>query len=234
MTMRSATGFACAWLALLGIAAPSLSQAETPPCEELADFVARTGEDSGIGGTGRSGGNGGDDDDSGVGGTGIYGSITGFGSVCVNGLRVHHDADTAIELNGRSASRESLGIGHVVWIHAETRGTGLYARRLSGLSAAVGPLTAIDVAGRQLEIGRLSVRVPEDAVVLDEHSVRLGLGGFVLGDSLDVSGFPTHEGNLVATRIERVVGERARRYTAPALKELLREAPGLSHVSIEG
>lgn len=232
--MRSTAWLACAGLALSALLSP-VARADvahaTTPCEELADFVARTGEDSGIGGTGHSAGG----DDSGIGGTGIYGSITGFGSVCVNGLRVHHDAGTKIEVNGRNAGSESLGLGHVVWIHARARDGRMHAERLSVLSAAVGPVTAIDLPGRRLEIGRLTVQVPEEAILLDDRGRRReDLAAFAPGDSLDVSGLPTPDGTLVATRIERVTGERSRRYTAPALTELLRGAPDLSHVSIEG
>src|SRR5690349_21550179 len=60
----------------------------------------------GIGGTGAvAGGVGGtgigsESDNGGIGGTGIVGTITGFASICVNGLEVHFNNDVPVSENG--------------------------------------------------------------------------------------------------------------------------------------
>src|SRR2546422_4023925 len=52
----------------------------------------------GIGGTGI-----GKDGSGGIGGTGIVGVITGFASICVNGVEVHYDASPPVSADGRPA-----------------------------------------------------------------------------------------------------------------------------------
>ncbi|MBW2294753.1 MAG: hypothetical protein JRG94_20940 [Deltaproteobacteria bacterium] len=70
----------------------------------------RGSEESGIGGTGYSGGDG-DEEESGIGGTGVFGTITAFGSICVNGLRIHYDDETPITLDGKASTTGALAIG---------------------------------------------------------------------------------------------------------------------------
>src|SRR5262249_41510449 len=82
----------------------------------------------GTGGTGVDpGGTGGTGvDPGGIGGTGqraeaeigVLGVITGFGSICVNGIEVHYDANTHVALNGDLSSASALGIGQVVSVLA--------------------------------------------------------------------------------------------------------------------
>ena len=55
----------------------------------------------GIGGTGLEA-------NSGIGGTGIVGVITGFGSICVNGLELFYFTDTPVDLDGKKISSEAL------------------------------------------------------------------------------------------------------------------------------
>src|SRR5213075_3081748 len=50
----------------------------------------------GVGGTGI----GSESDNGGIGGTGIVGTITGFASICVNGLEVHFSNDVPVSENG--------------------------------------------------------------------------------------------------------------------------------------
>src|SRR6185369_3233583 len=74
----------------------------------------------GIGGTGiRTGGIGGTGiSNGGIGGTGIVGVITGFASICVNGVEVHYGADTPVLADGRQAQAGDLAVGQVVAVSA--------------------------------------------------------------------------------------------------------------------
>lgn len=215
--------------ALLGIGAGLLFAA---PVHAADPACVEVGDEGGIGGTGVQPRGG---DDSGIGGTGIYGAITRVSELCVNGLYVHLSVATQISINGRAASVDRLAVGQVVWVVAETREGRLYADRVEALSAAVGPLTAIDAAGRRLELGRLAVRVPMDAILVGEAGETLeDLGQLRLGQSLDVSGLSEPGGELAATRIARVTGARAARYHAPPLQRLVYGASGLGRLSVEG
>ncbi len=132
------------------------------------------GDDSGIGGTGLSGG-----DDSGIGGTGIYGTITAFGSICVNGLRVHYDEGTPVEVDGSAASASSLAIGQVVAVDALTHGgeSGeLTARSVSVHSLLSGPITGIDERAQMLDVMGAPVEVSAEAFA---HAAQLGVGSRV-------------------------------------------------------
>ena len=237
--MRRLCALAVAALAA-GLLAGAPVRAADPACADVADEsgIGGTGaeprgdDNSGIGGTGIQPRGG---DDSGIGGTGIYGMVTRADELCVNGLHVHLQASTGIWLNGQPASGDALAPGLVVWIRATERDGQLYADRIDALSAAVGTLTAIDAAGRRIELGRLSVRVAPGAILVDADGGPLAdLARLRVGESLDVSGFYEPDGLLAATRIERVSGARAVRYIAPPIARLVYAAEGLHQLSIEG
>src|SRR5262245_15808618 len=76
----------------------------------------------------------------GIGGTGIVGAITGFGSICVNGLRVQYDVHTAISVNGEGAPASALHLGQVVAVDATVRGNDVHAKRIEVVHEVVGPI----------------------------------------------------------------------------------------------
>ena len=85
----------------------------------------------GIGGTGAAEG--------GIGGTGLIGVITGFASICVNGVEVHYDTGTPVSADGLPMSLDHLAVGQVVAVQAIGEGDQLSARSISIMRAAVGP-----------------------------------------------------------------------------------------------
>jgi hypothetical protein len=141
----------------------------------------------GIGGTGALAGGG-------TGGTGIVGAITGFASVCVNGLEVHYDAATPISRAGLPASVADLALGQVLVIDAAPGARGLTARRMAILDALVGPVTAL--APDRLEVMGQTLRLDE--------AVWAAPGNPALGATLRVAGFRDQHGALRATRVETV------------------------------
>lgn len=156
------------------------------------------GDDSGIGGTGRSGGDesgfggtglsGGDD--SGIGGTGIYGTITAFGSICVNGLRVHYDDDTPVEFDGESAHASLLEVGQVVVVEAMGRAGELHATRVGVHSLLTGPITAFDADARSIDVMGARVELEADAFARAEAmepGTRVSIGGLRRGDGVVVA-----------------------------------------------
>ena len=193
-------------------------------CQKQTDGIGGTGqqprpspkprpnddEKDGVGGTGHStpqhlekdaAVRGGD----GIGGTGIVGIVTGFGSICVNGLEVEYDDSTAIDSNGAAASPADLAIGQLVVVEATGRGDRLRAERIAVRDAAVGPAFAIDPARGELVVLGQTVRVGSDAVLGDRASQRpLALGDIAIGNFLAVSGLRQADGIVVATRVDRV------------------------------
>jgi hypothetical protein len=145
------------------------------------------GDDDGVGGTGAA-------PSDGVGGTGLFGTITGFGSICVNGQHVDYDAATRIEVDGRPASATELAVGQVARADAKRNRNGrLYARSIAVDHALVGPVDAIDPAQNQIEVMGQRVALAPQA--------RGDLRILRKGDSVAVSGMRNASGELVATRV---------------------------------
>ncbi|HEY1286879.1 MAG TPA: DUF5666 domain-containing protein [Burkholderiales bacterium] len=181
-------------------------------CAAFAGASAAACRDpGGIGGTGvEPGGTGGTGiDPGGIGGTGqsaaaeigVLGVITGFGSICVNGIEVHYDANTQVALNGDLSSAGALRIGQVVSVLAIGSGTQARAHWIDVVDAAVGPVTGVENAGAMLQVNRERVRI-EPSTVFGPGLGRAQLASAQAGDILRVSGLRNAEGVIVATRVE--------------------------------
>lgn len=153
---------------------------------------------SGTGGTGLQGG----DEGSGTGGTGILGTVTGFGSVCVNGLRVAYDESTPVVRNGRKISSGELAVGQVVRITTRP-GTPLHAQRIAVENAMSGPVTRVELSQNRIWVMDQPVELPPNAPVFDRVSGRSrSRGEIATGSHVDISGQRRSDGVVVATRVE--------------------------------
>ncbi|MGB0619753.1 MAG: DUF5666 domain-containing protein [Myxococcota bacterium] len=196
------------------------------------------GEDSGIGGTGRSGedsgigGTGRGDDESGIGGTGIFGTVTAFGSLCVNSLRVQYDENVEVEINGARASSADLAVGQVVYAVAHRHDGRLVAGRIEVWSAAVGVVE--EGVRRRTSGGGMRFRVGDREVSAQPATELVGgdLEDLHAGRHVDVSGLPTDDGTIVASRIVFVdSGARVPQHI-PSLRELVSRS-AVGRVSVE-
>lgn len=147
----------------------------------------------GLGGTGIvAGGLGGTGIDAGgVGGTGIVGIITGFASVCVNGLEVQFDATTPVAEDGRAVPLGSLAVGQLVAIQAvQVNGQGgeLVARSIAVLHTLVGPVDSIQGA-------RGEMQVLGQTVLLRAQTQP----GLQVGQWVQVSGYRRADGHIEAS-----------------------------------
>ena len=180
-----------ALLAVLGLAAltacsgpattpPKLSgtACRSTPAGHAAD-VGRATADRGIGGTGQMA-------ERGIGGTGIVGTITGFGSVCVDGVEVGIDPAAPVLMDGTPQTAASLSIGQVAAIAAETTPEGLQARSLSVRHEVTGPVQSVG-AGRLVVAGQ---------------RVRSNQPSPQLGSWVTISGLRDPEGIIHASRID--------------------------------
>ncbi|MDB5415816.1 MAG: hypothetical protein JWR10_4151, partial [Rubritepida sp.] len=144
-------------------------------------------DDRGIGGTGMLAENVADDD-RGIGGTGIVGVVTGFASICVNGLHVGYEPGMPVAFDGLVARPDALRAGQVVVISATDRGGVLRARSVAVRYEVSGPVEAVEegalrVAGQRITwVGNTAWRV---------------------GDAVLVSGLRAPDGSIAATRIDR-------------------------------
>lgn len=145
---------------------------------------------SGIGGTGIQA-------QSGIGGTGIVGMITGFGSICVNGLEVHYFSNTPVDLDGKQISSQSLAIGQFVAVKATGNEQSLIADEIHAYHQITGPITAVDTASGTLKV--MGQTVIANGVELN---------GMQIGNWVEVSGLRKDDGSVVASRIDLTTSQK--------------------------
>jgi Domain of unknown function (DUF5666) len=127
----------------------------------------------------------------GLGGTGIVGVITGFASICVNGIEVHYDANTPVWDNGKPGTIGQLAVGQVVAVTANENGAQPTARGISMIDALVGPVGAVDAATGHIQV------LGQKVAALQTSDV----AALKAGDWVRVSGFQTANGDIAATRV---------------------------------
>jgi hypothetical protein len=141
----------------------------------------------------------------GTGGTGseAQGPITGFGSVIVAGVTWEDTGATVLDEDGRALARtgEELRLGMTVEIEGVAEGDHAEASTIRIDTTIVGPLGAVDVAGRLLQVLGQSVRV-DQGTSFDPSAPR-GLADLRAGDMVAVYAMREASGDgLRATRIE--------------------------------
>ncbi len=130
------------------------------------------------------------------------GTITGFGSVHVNGEHFL-TTGTSFEIRGQSGSQDDLRVGHFVTVHGHRDGAGnSIADRIDFDEAVKGPVTSIDTAGGRLVVLGQTVIVDADTS-FDDNITGAALSGLAAGDIVEVSGTRNADGNIQATRIEK-------------------------------
>jgi hypothetical protein len=196
---------------LLGLIALALTPAlhAANPCTTGGAPVMRDGsgaggtglrpegiDGSGQGGTGISP-HGAGGDGSGTGGTGhtvqVEGVITGFASICVNGLELHYQPTTPVTIHGRTASPGDLEVGQVVRALATGQGAQLTVQQVHVRHLLVGQVQAIGPGGLQAQGRNIGL---SPGTVLP--------AGLAPGVKVAVSGFAGANGHSVATRLDVV------------------------------
>ncbi|MDD5295857.1 MAG: DUF5666 domain-containing protein [Rhodocyclaceae bacterium] len=161
-------------------------------------------ENGGVGGTGSPqpahGGVGGTGQraEGGVGGTGIVGIVTGFASVCVNGLEVHYERTTPTDRNGLTVAPDQLALGQVVAIEAAGSNVSLHARRITILEAVAGPITHLDAGTGLVQVMGQTVRITGETRLAGAA----GIDDLTVGTPLHVSGYRDAADQIIASRVE--------------------------------
>jgi len=159
------------------------------------------GGPGGVGGTGMVAGGAG-----GVGGTGIYGTITGFGSIVVNGIHIETPQSVPVRSVFGDQPQTELRIGQVVSVIADGDGPRLTARSIELDLAAVGRITAIDREAGTIDVLGQTVHVDAGTRLGDPGNRDFGgLAGLRVGDTISVSGLHG-DGYVQASRIDRRSG----------------------------
>lgn len=135
----------------------------------------------------------------GLGGTGIVGTITGFGSIIVNGLEIEFNTQTAVVSDGRPASLQDLRIGQVVQGVARMQSGKLTLDTLDIQHAVTGPITAIDQNSQTMTVlgQRVRLNLGGDKAAADAFKT------LQAGDVVSVSGQRLADGTIIATRVDQ-------------------------------
>lgn len=188
---------AARWICLLSLCMPLVALAA---CIEAQGGIGGTGmplsdnqvaSEGGIGGTGAQA-------KGGMGGTGIVGTITGFASVCIDGLEVDYDESTQVSSNGDAAGIRKLAVGQVIAIDAVDGPKRLLAHRIDILNAVEGPVTALNTSAGLVEVMDQKIRL-SDATLLGGIATVQQIS---VGMPLQVSGYRNAADEIIATRIE--------------------------------
>jgi len=170
--------------------------------------TGKLGANSGLGGTGKQavveGGIGGTGKqaagEGGIGGTGVVGTITGFASICVNGIEIHYSAGTPVDSDGKATSVEDLRIGQVVAVEASGHGGEIQARHITVLHEVAGRIDAVDRSAARISVLGQEIVLAPGARLAGTVSDR----ALNVGDHAQVSGLRRADGVIVASRIDGV------------------------------
>ncbi len=156
---------------------------------------------------GACGGGGGDTAGVGTGGTGSFsvGTVTGFGSVFVNGIRYEDNGARLIDDDGTvkvlGTDDNPLKIGMVVEVtgSVDDSGTVRSATQIAYGAEIKGPVTAVDAAAGTFNVFGITVRTTT-TTVYDNFG---GVATLAAGNVVEVHGQPDTNGRIVATYVER-------------------------------
>ena len=121
------------------------------------------------------------------------GTITGYGSIIVNGVHFDESTATLLDDEGQAVARSALALGMVVQVNAGPISTAADGSSVAVASsvrtqrALVGPVEAVDLAGGRLRVLGQTVLVASDTV-FDER-LNGGLAALAPGQWLEVYGF---------------------------------------------
>lgn len=136
------------------------------------------------------------------------GSVSGFGSIIVNGVRYETtSASFDIDDDSSGSSQDDLSVGDVVVVTFNTSAPTV-ALSVIGDEAVEGPVSSIDLATGVLVVAGQTVRTDAGTSLDDSNAVQ-SLADIVADDFVEVSGFFEADNSIRATRIEKkaIAGE---------------------------
>jgi len=159
------------------------------------------------GGSGAGGGGGGGLAGGGIGGTGVTaGTITGFGSVFVNGIEFDTSGSSFDVDDDDAAIEDDLGIGMVVTVTGSVNADGVtgsadsieYDDELEGPIAGI-PVEDADMVTKTFDVFDTRIIVDRNSTVF----VSTDYDSLAQGDLVEISGYFDANGDLAATRLEK-------------------------------
>lgn len=128
------------------------------------------------------------------GGIAIVGVITGFASICVDGVEVQYTPNTPVFENGKATKLGHLAAGKMVMLKAERVGDQLQARSIGMFDTVAGPIGRVDAVRQQMQVMGQNVRVTQNMIQQMQN--------VTTGTNVRVSGHRLENGEIVATRVD--------------------------------
>ncbi|NNC37279.1 MAG: hypothetical protein HKO02_07475 [Hyphomonadaceae bacterium] len=131
----------------------------------------------------------------------VTGSISGFGSVIVNGDRYATNG-ASFDIDGKTGSQSDLKVGQIVTMKTSTDAQGnKSASSVSFKDAVQGEITAISLTPKRITVMGQNV-VIRGSTSFDDDIDPNDINGLTVGDIVQVSGQFNGSGNIVASQIE--------------------------------
>ena len=130
------------------------------------------------------------------------GTITGFGSVIVNGV-TYDTSNATFDIDGIAGAESDLAVGQVVTIRGTTDENGNDARADEVIYADLveGPVESVDVAAATFVVLGQTVVTNGDTAFEDDFNPQ-SIAGVSPGDIVEVSGFANGNGEILATYVD--------------------------------
>jgi hypothetical protein len=132
------------------------------------------------------------EDESGIGGTGIVGIISGFGSICVDGVEIHVKETTPIFEDGVATPSSHLALGQTVSVLTHIEADNYFAKEIRVLHEVSGEVKKIDTVNNTFSVLGQTVHLPADLIQ------QITLGGHV-----NISGNRLNDGSIEALRVDK-------------------------------
>ena len=120
----------------------------------------------------------------GIGGTGIIGTITDFGSIIVNGIRINYLDNQNIKTAFGIQKGSDLKIGQVVNLTVKKSRNEIFAENISTQTLLYGKIQYINLLEKELIINDEKVKILDNKTYNKNY-----LPGLKIGDKVSVSGF---------------------------------------------
>ncbi len=130
------------------------------------------------------------------------GTITGFGSIFVNGTEFQ-TTNAIIRKNGQTVAQSQLAVGEVARIKGQKDGANGQgtAEEVDVDDAVAGPISAIDTTNNVVTVLAQMVKI-NAGTSFSKDIQPADITGLKVGDTIRVDGFTDSSGDIVATRIE--------------------------------
>ena len=128
------------------------------------------------------------------------GTITGFGSVYVDGVR-YDTSGAEVTMDGTSATEAQLRVGQYVEVKGHAQGDAHHADIIRYHNVLEGPITSIDTAASSFVAMGQTILVSSDTSLGDDIDPS-SIAGLAEGDVVEVSGVVPLSGPIDATRVD--------------------------------